>query len=206
MKLTISVCCLVQLSFSRYHWRQNLSCWWLNACNPIITAPTLSHSPVLYSGTITLFILFYSCRVWGDLTAVYMFKQQGILGTFQVVMGASGFVSEERINPYRKAMFGNLFDMIKLSCCYHQQLDLFWQLKQSNSLFGCEVFVELCIHIRLFPKIFAHLKVCVYFRINVFVSQSVLIFSILFCPCSFSTFFSFPLEICIIYPLMVSLQ
>ena len=122
---------------------------------------------------------------------MYMFKQQEILGTFQVLMGASGFVSEERINPYRKAMFGNLFDMIKLSCCYHQQLDLFWQLKQSNSLFGCEVFVELCIHIRLFPKIFAHLKVCVYFRINVFVSQSVLIFSILFCPCSFSTFFFF---------------
>lgn len=156
-----------------------------------------------------LFILSYSCRVWGDLTAVYMFKQQEILGTFQVVMGASGFVSEERINPYRKAMFGNLFDMIKLSCCYHQQLDLFWQLKQSNSLFGCEVFVELCIHIRLFPKIFAHLKVCVFqdkcFRLFLFPNQclSFQSFSVLV---PFLLFFSFPLEICIIYPLMVSLQ
>ena len=56
---------------------------------------------------------------------MYMFKQQEILGTFQVVMGVNGFVSEERINPYRKAMFGNLLDMIKLSCCYHQQVDLF---------------------------------------------------------------------------------
>lgn len=145
-----------------------------------------------------LFILFYSCRVWGDLTAVYMFKQQEILGTFQVVMGASGFVSEERINPYRKAMFGNLFDMIKLSCCYHQQVDLFWQLKQSNSLFGCEVFVELCIHIRLFPKIFAHLKVCVYFRINVFVCFCFPICAYLFNPFlslfPFYFFFLFPLK------------